>query len=65
MSTSIKTVRCECGYEARAVCLEQLVLELQRHARDAHGIDFAHEQALLIVRRSEQAHSADRPERPS
>jgi predicted small metal-binding protein len=48
-----KALRCECGYEVTATDEEELVAVIRRHARDAHGIAFSVEDALLVVRRSE------------
>ena len=48
-----KVLRCECGYEVTATDEAELVEEIRRHARDAHGIAFSVEDALLVVLRSE------------
>jgi hypothetical protein len=48
-----KRVRCDSGYEVRAVGEEQVAAEVRAHARDAHGIEFTHADALLVVLRSE------------
>jgi predicted small metal-binding protein len=53
MQTTNKAVRCDCGHEVRAVSEEQLLAEVQEHAREAHGIEFSHEDALLVVLRAE------------
>jgi predicted small metal-binding protein len=53
MRAGNKVVRCECGYEARALDEEGLLAELRRHAREAHAIEFSREDALLVVLRSE------------
>ena len=44
---------CECGYEVTATDEAKLLEEIRRHARDAHGITFSIEEALLVVLRSE------------
>ena len=44
---------CECGYEVTATDEAELIEEIRRHARDAHGIAFSIEDALLVVLRSE------------
>ena len=44
---------CECGYEVTATDEAELLKEIRRHARDAHGIAFSIEDALLVVLRSE------------
>ena len=48
-----KVLRCECGYEVTATDEAELVEEIRRHARVAHGIAFSVEDALLVVLRSE------------
>ena len=48
-----KVLSCECGYEVTATGEAELVEEIRRHARAAHGIDFSVEDALLVVLRSE------------
>ena len=48
-----KVLSCECGYEVTATGEAELVEEIRRHARDAHGIAFSVEDALLVVLRSE------------
>ena len=44
---------CDCGYEVTATDEAKLIAEIRRHARDAHGIAFSIEDALLVVLRSE------------
>jgi predicted small metal-binding protein len=48
-----KVLSCECGYEVTATDEAELVEGIRRHARDAHGIAFSVEDALLVVLRSE------------
>ena len=48
-----KVLSCECGYEVTATDEAELVEEIRWHARDAHGIAFSVEDALLVVLRSE------------
>lgn len=48
-----KVLSCECGYDVTATDEVELVEEIRRHARDAHGICFSVEDALLVVLRSE------------
>ena len=48
-----KVLSCECGYEVTAADEAELVDGIRRHARDAHGIDFSFEDALVVVLRSE------------
>lgn len=48
-----KALSCECGYEVTATDEADLVKEIRRHARDAHGIAFSVEDALLVVLRSQ------------
>jgi predicted small metal-binding protein len=48
-----KALRCDCGYEVRAQDEPALVAAVQRHAQEAHGIDFSLEEALAVLLRSE------------
>ena len=45
-----KALSCECGHEVTASDEAELVEEIRRHARDAHGIAFSIEEALASVR---------------
>jgi predicted small metal-binding protein len=53
MHATTKTVRCDCGYEVTAADEDELVAGVRDHARDDHSIEFSHEEALLVVLRSE------------
>jgi predicted small metal-binding protein len=46
-------VRCDCGWTARGT-ETQIVPLIQRHARDAHGIEVSREQALAQTRPADQ-----------
>jgi hypothetical protein len=48
-----KVLHCDCGFEARAEDEDGLVAEVQRHAREAHGMALSHEEALLLAFRAE------------
>ena len=48
-----KGLSCECGYEVTAREEAEQIEEIRRHAREAHGIAFSVEDALLVVFRSE------------
>jgi predicted small metal-binding protein len=48
-----KVLSCDCGYEVRSTDETGLIEEIRRHARDAHGIVFSVEEALLVVLRSQ------------
>ena len=48
-----KVLSCDCGYEVTATDEAELVEGIRRHARDAHGIAFSVEEALLVLLRSE------------
>jgi predicted small metal-binding protein len=48
-----KDLRCDCGYEVTSENEAALLDEIRRHARDAHGITFSAEDALLVVLRSQ------------
>ena len=42
-------LHCDCGFEARAQDEEALVVEVQRHAREAHGMTLSDDEALLLA----------------
>jgi hypothetical protein len=48
-----KVLHCDCGFEARAADEGGLVAEVQRHAREAHGMALSHDEALLLAFRVE------------
>ena len=48
-----KSTTCECGYEISARDETARVDEIRSHAREAHGIEFSVEDALLVLLRSE------------
>ena len=48
-----KVLSCDCGYEVTATNEARLVEKIRRHARDAHGIAFSAEDALVVILRSE------------
>jgi predicted small metal-binding protein len=52
-----KALRCDCGYEVQESTEDACVVAIQRHAREAHGIDFSVELALEVARR--EAASSD------
>jgi predicted small metal-binding protein len=54
-----KTIRCDCGYEIRALDEAACVDAVRRHAREVHGIDFSIELALDVVRRAEIVPSSE------
>ena len=48
-----EVVRCDCGFEARAVDEDGLVAAIQRHAWEAHGMPVSYDEALLLAFRAE------------
>jgi predicted small metal-binding protein len=54
-----KEVRCECGYEVTLTEEAELITDIRRHLREAHGIAFSVEDALLVVLRSQLELSRD------
>ena len=46
-------LHCNCGFEARAQNEDGLVAEVQRHAREAHGMSLSQDEALLLAFRAE------------
>ena len=58
-------LQCEGGFLARADGEDGLVNEVQRHAREVHGMDLSHDDALLLAFRAELGtHAAVRTPRP-
>ena len=45
-------LHCDCGFDARAEGEDGLVAEVQRHAREAHGMTLSREEALLLTFRA-------------
>ena len=53
------TARCDCGWSARGP-EEELVPEIQAHAREAHGLEVTHEQAMAQARPVESRGASSR-----
>ena len=49
-----KALRCDCGYEVRGNDEDELVEAIQRHALEAHRIEFALELAREVARRADR-----------
>jgi predicted small metal-binding protein len=49
---------CDCGFEARAENEQGLLAEIQRHAREVHGMQLSRDDALLIASRAQAAEDA-------
>jgi Protein of unknown function (DUF1059) len=60
-----KVLRCNCGFDARATDEEGLVAEVQRHAREAHGMALTHDEALALVFRAGLAAAPTTPRHDS
>jgi hypothetical protein len=45
-------LQCDCGFEARAAGEDALVVEVQRHASEAHGMVLSRHEALLLASRA-------------
>jgi hypothetical protein len=60
-----RVLKCECGFEARGADEDGLVAEVQRHAREAHGMALSHEEALLLAFRAELNRSPTTPPEPT
>lgn len=60
-----KVLHCDCGFVARAADEEALVAEVERHAREAHGMALSHDDALLLAFQAELGRhgTADSPRR--
>ena len=46
-------LHCDCGFEAKAADEDELVAEVQRHAREAHGMALSRDEALVLAFRAE------------
>jgi hypothetical protein len=53
-----RVLHCDCGFEARAEHEEGLVAEVQRHAREAHGMALSRDEALLLAFRAQLGEGA-------
>lgn len=51
-------LHCDCGFEAGASDEDDLIAEVRRHAREAHGMALSHDEAVLLVFRAELNESA-------
>lgn len=49
-----KIVECACGYQARAAHEDDLVRDLQEHARRVHQMEMTREQVLAIARPADE-----------
>jgi predicted small metal-binding protein len=47
-----KVLQCDCGFEARAEHEHGLVVEVRRHAWEAHGMVLSLDEALLLAFRA-------------
>ncbi len=45
----MKAVRCDCGFVVRADNDDQLVAELQQHARSHHNMNLSRDQVLAMA----------------
>jgi predicted small metal-binding protein len=48
-----KLLRCDCGHEVHADHEAELVARVQRHALEAHGMQFSPEEVLQLAFRAE------------
>jgi predicted small metal-binding protein len=44
-----KSIRCECGYVASAATADELIADVQRHAREAHRMELTWEQVQAMI----------------
>ena len=44
-----KIVKCDCGFVVRSDSEEKLVVQLQKHAREHHKMNFSREQVLAMA----------------
>ena len=48
-----KVLQCDCGFEVHADDEAQLVAQVQRHALEAHGMQFSPDEVLQLAFRAE------------
>jgi Protein of unknown function (DUF1059) len=60
-----KALICDCGFEARAEDEAELVVQVQRHAWEAHGMALSEKEALVFALRGELNERCDRRCAPS
>jgi len=48
-----KLLLCDCGFEVRADDEEEFVAQVQRHARDVHGMQLSADEVLQLAFRAE------------
>ena len=53
-------LQCECGFEASAQSEDELVVEIRRHAREAHGMTLSLREALLMASRAHPVEGSSR-----
>jgi predicted small metal-binding protein len=59
-----KVLCSDCGHEVAADGEAELLEEIRRHAREAHGVVFSVEEALLVVLRSQLGLSSEQANEP-
>jgi predicted small metal-binding protein len=47
----VPPLHCDCGFEAHAEDEAELIAQVQRHALEAHGMRFSHEEVLQLASR--------------
>jgi predicted small metal-binding protein len=45
-----KIIQCDCGYVARGETDDDLVANIQKHAREVHNVSLMREQALAMAK---------------
>ncbi len=45
-----KVIRCDCGFVARSSNDDQLVADVQRHAKDQHTMNLSRDQVLSMAK---------------
>jgi len=56
-----RLLRCDCGFEVRAGDDAKLVAEVQRHAREAHGMRLTPDDVLRLALRAELGEPTGQP----
>jgi hypothetical protein len=56
-----RVLHCDCGFDARGEDEDGLVAEVQRHAREAHGMALSYDEALVLAFRVQLGASPTTP----
>jgi hypothetical protein len=58
-------LRCDCGFEVRAVDEAEFITRVQRHASDAHGMRLSRDDVLRLAAPADLGKASSQPRRES